>query len=252
MDQLKVRAIITRTLKWSDTSKIITLFSSEMGRIDLIAKGARKPRSNFQGILETLNLVEALISYSPKRELQILVKVSLEASFPGIRANLKKTGYALGIIELINIFILYDQKDPVFFDFLVHILSFIEGQNLEEIAFWYFILKLTSYLGFKPEFCKCRECNKTDLGTDKNFSFSTGSVVCRDCVSDQADYRKVPSVNLAFLAQLQGTHYRKIGQMKLPDIGSNQITMFLLNYLKYHTDQKFTVNSLTLVEGFEI
>ncbi len=251
MDQVKVRGIITRTLKWSDTSKIISIFSSELGRIDLIARGARKPRSNYQGIIETLNLVEAVISYSTKRELQILGKVSLEASFPGIRADLKKTGYALSIIELLNIFILYDQKDPIFFDFLIHIIWFIEKHDLEEIAFWYFILKLTSFLGFKPEFSTCRRCNKNDFEGDKYFSFSTGSVVCSDCVGDQVDYRRISSVNLVFLARLQGTHYRRIGQVKLPESGSNQITMFLLNYLKYHTDQKFTINSLSLIEGIE-
>ena len=251
MDQVKVRAIITRTLKWSDTSKIITLFSGELGRIDLIAKGARNPRSNYQGILETLNLIEAVVSYSTKRELQILGKVSLEASFPGIRADLKKTGYALSIIELINIFILYDQKDSVFFDFLIYIIEFIETNHSEEIAFWYFILKLTSYLGFKPEFSECRQCKKNIFNGDKYFSFSTGSVVCRECVGDQSDSRRIPSINLAFLARLQGTHYRRISQIKLPDSGSKQITLFLLDYLKYHTDQKFTINSLTLIEGFE-
>ena len=251
MEQIKVRAVITRTMKWSDTSKIVSLFCRDMGRIDVLAKGARSQRSNYRGVLESLNLVEAIVYHSPQRELQVLSKVSLEASFRKIREDLKKTGYALSIIELINIFILYDQKDAIFFDFLIFILWFLEEHKSEEIAFWYFILKLTSYLGFKPAFSACRQCGRDIKTEEVYFSYAVGSVICRKCLGGITDYFHISNDNVSFLAKLQNTHYRKIDQITPPDDGVKFMTHFLLDYLKYHTDQKFNLNSLAFIEEFK-
>jgi len=47
-------AIVLRTLDYSETSLIVWLFSRTHGRLHVIAKGARRPRSVFEGALEPL------------------------------------------------------------------------------------------------------------------------------------------------------------------------------------------------------
>ena len=56
---IKTEALVIHGMRWSDTSKIIHLFTSEKGYIKLIARGAMKPKSPFRGVLENLNHIEA-------------------------------------------------------------------------------------------------------------------------------------------------------------------------------------------------
>lgn len=56
----KHRAVVVRTMKYGETSKIVTLYSLRAGLIKLIAKGVRKAKSRLGGILEPLNVVEVI------------------------------------------------------------------------------------------------------------------------------------------------------------------------------------------------
>lgn len=248
MEQLKTVALVIKSINWSETSKIITLLTREYGRIDVIAKGARKKASSFQGIIETLNIVEVIIHFSNRRELQILGKVSLEESFHKLRVDLKKTAYAYSIIELINIFFIHSQSEPVFFDFLLYILKFIEEDDKTELAFWYFILKLASFLGFRPQFERCFICGRGLKRGKIYFSFRNGAVFCGNCQKESVERQFTNSAMLNYFKSLQVTHFKNISMKKLPADNYNNYTQFLLEYLRYHTDQKLNLIGLTLLE----
>jgi DNA repair protein RecO (recombination protein O) len=248
MEQIKTEAIVIRSINWSESSKIITLFSRELGLINVIAKGARKKNSQYQGLLESLNAVEAIIYISAGRNLQILGNIELEQSFHKLRQDLNKTGYALSILELINIFFLYSESDAIFYDFLLYIISFIENHNMNEIAFWYFILKLTSFLGFRPEFSQCHKCHNKINFNNFTFSFSNGSVICARCGTGDRTSGEL----IKFLDYLQNTKYRELNEVILPGISINKITVFLIEFLRYHTDQNLRLNGLQLVDNLTV
>ena len=55
-------AFILHHYDWSESSLIVDVFSRQMGRISLVAKGAKKPTSNFRAVLLPLQRLE--LSYS--------------------------------------------------------------------------------------------------------------------------------------------------------------------------------------------
>ncbi|WP_423820928.1 DNA repair protein RecO [Salinisphaera sp. SPP-AMP-43] len=61
------RAIVLHRRAWRDTSLILEAFSREHGRIAAIAKGARRARSRWRGLLEPLSVVD--LSWSGRGEL---------------------------------------------------------------------------------------------------------------------------------------------------------------------------------------
>jgi len=231
-------------MNWRDSSRIVTLFSRDNGRLDVIAKGANRSGSQYIGILEPLNLVEAIIYFSDKRELQILGKTDLESSFSGIKNDLGKMGYALGILEILNTFFKDHNPAADFYNFVIHILHELEKDCTAKVIFWYFMLKLTSYLGFKPEFENCRICNKEISGKTVNFSFESGSVICAECASiDEYGFRLQAAI-CNYLADLQSTNYKKISTIAAPKINDTEVTGFLQAYLRYHTNEKLELNAL--------
>ena len=104
MSQLKSEALVLKSMNWRDTSEVISLFTREAGRIDVIAKGSRTSKSQFRGILETLNRIETFIYISPTRSLQKLGQSSILNTYPKIRQDLECLSYAMGMLELVYFF----------------------------------------------------------------------------------------------------------------------------------------------------
>lgn len=67
------RAIVLHRRPWRDTSMIVEALSREHGRIGAIAKGARRAKSRWRGLLEPLSAVE--LSWSGRGELYTLTGV---------------------------------------------------------------------------------------------------------------------------------------------------------------------------------
>ncbi|HQU71220.1 MAG TPA: recombination protein O N-terminal domain-containing protein, partial [Calditrichia bacterium] len=51
---LKTEALILGALRWRESSKIVHLYTRELGAVSVIAKGALRPKSPFRGALEAL------------------------------------------------------------------------------------------------------------------------------------------------------------------------------------------------------
>ena len=63
-------AFILHGRDFRDTSRLLDVFSLDYGRVTLVAKGARSPRSKLQGILQPFTPL--LISWSGKGDVQTL------------------------------------------------------------------------------------------------------------------------------------------------------------------------------------
>ena len=154
----KSSCIILRSIRWQESSKIVTVYAREWGKTGIIAKGALRPKSVFSGKLESLNLVEAIISHKDSRQLQILTDLQVLHSFSRLRLKPDHLAYSLAILELLDHTLEEHQSDPLFFDFSETMLRRLEITERPEVVFWYYILKLSSFLGFRPQLQTCHFC----------------------------------------------------------------------------------------------
>ena len=61
---------VLHTYPFKETSLIVEIFSKEFGRVSLVAKGARRPKSALRGMLQSFQALEA--SWSGIGELKTL------------------------------------------------------------------------------------------------------------------------------------------------------------------------------------
>jgi len=85
MPLVKTEGIVLQTRKYSETSKILTAFTKDQGRVSLLFKGGRKGTKKFPGGLETLNRVEMQYYQKGGRELQTFKSFDLIESYQGLR-----------------------------------------------------------------------------------------------------------------------------------------------------------------------
>ena len=71
------KAIILRSIDYQDSSKIITALSQTHGKIALIAKGVKKPKSKLAGVIEVGNILEITYYFKASRNIQTLSEASI-------------------------------------------------------------------------------------------------------------------------------------------------------------------------------
>ena len=81
---MEKRGFILHRREYSETSLIVDIFTEHHGRVSLLAKGARRPRSPLKGILQPFTLVT--VNWTGKGELKILT--SAESTLPIPLTNL--------------------------------------------------------------------------------------------------------------------------------------------------------------------
>jgi len=246
MSQIKTEAIVIKSINWSDTSKIVSFYTRGKGRVDAIAKGVKRKNHPDGASFEALNHLEIIIYFSDKRELQNIGETTLINSFHKIRANLEKTAVGLAILELIDIFFQQGDADAIFFDFLLAQFEALEKSANYQVVFWYFILKLLSYLGFKPHFDQCNSCGKIKT-EDYYFQKTSGSIFCQDCIGETQFFIKLKKEIHQFLNKLQKSNHKKISEFEISQQFNFTKFNFLLDYLCFHTEQKVELNFLKMI-----
>jgi DNA repair protein RecO len=95
-------AIVLRSRKQGETSKIATLYTLSAGKLNVIAKGARETKSKFGGALEMF-AKSTVVFYKRDRHdaLSLLSKAETLDSHSGILKSLGRIETATAIIELI-------------------------------------------------------------------------------------------------------------------------------------------------------
>lgn len=95
-------AIVFKTVDYQESSKIVTMFTFEHGKIALIVRGAKKPKSKFSGLIEVGNLLDVVYYYKSSRSVQILSEASYVEKTMNLRIDFEKMATMTSAIELIS------------------------------------------------------------------------------------------------------------------------------------------------------
>src|SRR3989442_11296882 len=100
MALLATPAIVLRTYRYSETSKVVRLATRELGVQSAMAKGALRPRSAFGAGLELLSEGVAQLYHRDSRELQTLAAFDVTALRRGLATSLGRFAGATTLAEV--------------------------------------------------------------------------------------------------------------------------------------------------------
>lgn len=96
-------AVVLRTIEYSETSLIVWLYTQSLGRVHVIAKGARRARSTFEGALEPLVRGELVFYRKAKADtLDIAKEFDPKDYHRGLRCDLPRLYRGVYLAELMN------------------------------------------------------------------------------------------------------------------------------------------------------
>jgi len=178
-----MHAIVLHRRDYKESDQIITVYTREQGRLDLLARGVKKIVSNNTAQLEPFSVVR--IEITPGKEFQYLTKVYGVEYFSDIRGDLLKIAIASFVINALYRLLQLQQTDERVFDLIYAFLQHVESsQDQQSLLFSLdvFFLKLMCVFGFEPvtDRCVLSGVLLTDFEKEKlfGFYFLGGGIVC--------------------------------------------------------------------------
>lgn len=175
----KVEGIVLRASSYGETDKIVTIFSRELGKRAVMARGAKKPTSRLASISQPFTYAYFLVQQG--RGMGTLQQGEIIDSMRSIREDIFATAYASFIMELIDKLIENEAPKPQLFDILQQALQAISEEYDPEAISLFVEWKLLPTAGIYPILHQCANCGATD--GEFAFSFAQIGFLCHRCFS---------------------------------------------------------------------
>ena len=194
MSLVSTPAVVLRTYRYSETSKIVRLATRDYGVQSAIAKGVLRPRSPFGAALETLSEGVAQLYHKESRELQTLAAFDVTELRRGLAADVGRFAGATALAEVI-LKMATPAPLPAAYDAFIRGLDALAaapaGQADAVAVRWLWLM--VSVLGFAPQLDACvRDGNTPPASGTVAFSIVEGGVLCAGCAGLQPP-TKLPS-----------------------------------------------------------
>lgn len=135
---------ILHSRPYRDTSLLLELFSQEHGRVSVVARGAKGPRSQFKGLLQPF--VALLMSWQGKGELMTLTGAEASGIAPDFRGNALLCGFYLN--ELLMKLLHRDDAHPLLYQAYQHAVVDLQQGVSQQIILRNFEKQLLAELGY--------------------------------------------------------------------------------------------------------
>ena len=190
-----------------ETSLIVDVFTKKNGKMSMIAKGAKKPKSKFFGYLTPFTKLK--ITYTGRSELKTLTNI--DRDFSESRNSLSKTSYSLLYINELLIRLL--PKDAVHEDLFQLYESFLvkihSGENIE-LTLRSFELDMLEMLGYGLDFENEIDKNQS-IDINKNYSFIPERGF-RESKNSNFSGKDIINIRMRNLSEVSKKHLKHITQ----------------------------------------
>jgi DNA repair protein RecO (recombination protein O) len=179
----KATAIVLRTVDFSETSLVVTLFTREFGKVRALAKGGRRPKSSFESALDLLALCRIVFLRKSSEALDLLTEAKLEHRFRPAGRDLSRLYAGYYVAELLEALTEDSDPHPELFDAACQALAAL-GQGGSSVASLVlrFELGALRWLGHLPSLAACARCG-CDVAPAGRVAFGrrAGGVLCERC-----------------------------------------------------------------------
>ncbi len=260
---VKTTAVVLRTLRYGETSKIVTLWTRDHGRVSVLAKGARAGKRRFGTAVEPGAHIVAVYYHKSSRELQTLSQADIEERYRKIPESLAVTAAMLQMLEVVYVQTHPGGPHPEIYDLLVEGLRAIDRNEsgLADVLIA-FRLKTASALGFAPSFGHCIRCGRSvtpSLSDRIRYNVRKGGPMCESCEHELISMPGRMSARDEWSETvLSGSAYQRLRRLlhdpleiasadpSLEEV-RNEMESVVRLYERYHLDQRSPLRTSDLV-----
>ena len=212
----KTEGIVLRGMDLGEADRVLTVLTPRLGKLRVIARGVRRPRSRLGGGLEPMSDVQLVLAVG--RTWDVVTASTLEDPHLGLRNDLHSTAAAWYLVELADRFCEGAADSYEAFGLLAQALTALDAParavRRELVARWY-ELHLLDAMGFRPELSQCLECGDAIGPLDNAYSPVAGGILCPTCADGALGARPISADALKVLRHLQRSQLTEVLGLRL-------------------------------------
>lgn len=252
---VKTDAIVLRGMKYGETSRILTLYTRDYGRMSVIVKGARGAKSRFGAALDVMSHSAVVIYRKEQRELQLLTQADLITPYRGISADPERLMYGFALLEFILATVHGEEAHEDLYDVLASSLAALDAVHARPApVLLQYLLRLIHALGLAIDVRHCVRC-RADFSDERTlrvhaaFSELQGGFTCAVC-SPAPDSLRVHVETAAALRWLDQHPIGQASTLALSDRAAKEGLALLQRHLRGHLPEMRQVKSLAMLDLF--
>lgn len=240
---IQTQGIILSYKDYREVDRIITLYTQELGKLNVVARGVRKIQAKLAGHLELFNITELHLVF--KKKFLVISSINIE-SFWAIKEHSGRLKSAFAISELLDKAVQEQLKDEYLFRLLAKVLSLLatSAKNFDLLYDW-FAFRLIAHLGYEPELKKCVECHGQLSPEMLFFSISQGGVLCGKCAQSlRGGLERIMKIspNALKVMRVFFDKVELVNKLNFPEGVNKELKILLDRYLLFNLG--ITINSL--------
>ena len=235
MNLYRTDGIVLRTRPLGEADKILTLLTRDRGKIEVVARGARRPRNRLAAASQPFTYLKVLIFAG--KSLDQLSQAEIIKSFGLIRENLVKMAYASFWSEFLDLLLPLEEENTGLFLFSLAGLTVLEKAEDPVLLSRAFELRAMQYLGYLPELTACPVRGSLE-GAPGGFSPDSGGVLCFSC-KDEAEIKPLAlsAGGLELMRKLLTADLRSVITWEVPAALQREVEGALTAFLEYRSEK---------------
>ncbi len=234
---LKTEAIVLKSFDFRETSRIVTFFTQEYGKVKGILKGIRKDPKKFGSQVDKFSVNDIVYYQHRNSDLHLVSQCDLRVFFFEIRKDLKKTMAASYILELVDCVMPPEEKNQDVYALMNDYLMSLEAAADINKLVYMFQVKILLYSGFKPHLDSCLECHKKISGPAR-FSLNKGGLICRACESSDHNATLISPGAVASILYIEKNGWSQCLRLVLSEGIKKELKYVLNNFLVFHLERR--------------
>jgi DNA repair protein RecO (recombination protein O) len=209
---LTVNAIVLRRKESGESDRRLTVLTLEQGKIEVVAKGARKAASRLAGSSDPLSA--SVMNLAPGKRNLYVTQAQPLSSFRALRSDFDRLSMGMALVELYAAVVPLEQPDPEAYELLKVSLEALEIHEKPIVALVWSEVKLLETAGFMPQFGECAVSGEAVGGGSCWVSPTAGGYVASGYAERFVDRFQVAPKVLAGLSRI-GSLEQPPGNLKM-------------------------------------
>ena len=164
---IKTPAVILSSRSGDHGRKNLVYFTRQLGKLYVIAAGARKSSNHFGAGTEPLCQAEIMVHWRPGRPYHLLTGMSLIDPYWHLNDNIIALSLASQAAEITDRLTEPEHPIPELYDLICFILGSLDRIHPPMQRFlWYFVIHALTLLGWEPVLDRCAHCGAAVITGD--------------------------------------------------------------------------------------
>ncbi|WFR65242.1 DNA repair protein RecO [Paenibacillus amylolyticus] len=227
----RVEGIVIRSMDYGEGNKIITLCTESGGKVGVLVRGAKKPKSRHAALVQPFTYGQYV--YFRNTGLGTLNAGEIVESYHELREDLFKASYASYACELLDRVLQDEETGTFWFKQLKACLQALKEEKDPVVITSLYEMKILQAAGYGPQLDECISCNQERPDEQLFISPRLGGVLCRACKHFDPPAMSVSPKALKLLRVFAQLDLQRLGNISVSESTRDEIKKLMRAFMDH-------------------